>query len=131
MASADGPPDPKALREATSPSSIFSRQREIQIAGVRFRIRRLTLLEELEWYGERERIIAEDGVSQSEKVVRIWESLLRRVVVEPVCRQYTEELPAPVIARLIENIFELHLWNMDFPISRLGSSSTSPSNTTS
>lgn len=125
------PPDPQTLKEKTSPTNLFNRFKEVEIAGVRFRLRRLTLMEELAWYGERERILGEPSGDRMEKIVNIWESLLSKVVLEPRCQRYTEELPAAVIAKLLETVFDLHLWNMDFPISRQDSSSTNLSNTPS
>ncbi|MCS6770366.1 MAG: hypothetical protein NZ570_08035 [Candidatus Caldarchaeum sp.] len=108
------PPPPDELKKATHPSSLFKRSVEVEVAGVRFVVRRMTLAEELEWYAERDRIMAEDGLSHVEKVVKVWDMLLRRVVAEPKLSSYVEELPTPVVAHLVQVITELHLWNMGF-----------------
>ncbi|MEM1943779.1 MAG: hypothetical protein QXY50_00840 [Candidatus Caldarchaeum sp.] len=108
------PPAPGELKKATEPSSLFKRVMELDLAGVRFVVRRMTLAEELEWYAERDRVMSEDGLSHVEKVVKAWEGLLHRVVVEPRLTSYVDELPTPVIAALIQAITDLHLWNMGF-----------------
>ena len=111
-------PSPKHVREITSPASLFQREKETEIHGVRFRLRRMTLREELEWYREREEILSSDNMKNEEKVVEMWERLLQRVVESPKLEKYTEELPSTVIAKLIEEITKLHLWDMDFPTYR-------------
>jgi len=110
-------PSPEELRNKTSPEALFRREAEVVIAGRRFVVRRMTLAEELEWYALREKVLAEDGLSHGEKVAKIWEALLQRVVVEPRLGTYVEELPTVVVARLIQVVSELHLWDMDFRIS--------------
>lgn len=80
----------------------------------------MTVAEELEWYGEREKILSDQSMTQVEKVVRVWERLLERVVEHPRLANYVEELPTSVVARLIETITDLHLWNMDFRSSPRG-----------
>ncbi|MDJ0270976.1 MAG: hypothetical protein QXN23_03550 [Candidatus Caldarchaeum sp.] len=107
-------PPPDELKKKTSPTQLFKKFEEFEAFGHRFRIRRMTLAEELEWYSERDKILAENGVSQAEKLAKIWERLLQRVVESPRLENYVEELPTPVLARLIQAITELHLWNMDF-----------------
>ncbi|MEM4288023.1 MAG: hypothetical protein QXV97_04370 [Candidatus Caldarchaeum sp.] len=107
-------PPPDELKANTSPVQLFRKTAELEIAGHRFVVRRMSLAEELEWYGLRDRIMADDGLTDVEKVVRVWESLLQRVVVEPRLQSYVEELPAPAVAHLIQTITELHLWNTDF-----------------
>ncbi|MEM2333902.1 MAG: hypothetical protein QXD31_01180 [Candidatus Caldarchaeum sp.] len=108
------PTPPDELKKNTSPTQLFKRAAEVDIAGHRFVVRRMTLAEELECYGLREKIMAEDGLTDVERVVKVWENLLQRVVVEPRLQSYVEELPAPVIASHIQTVTELHLWNMDF-----------------
>ena len=111
---------PKYVKEITSPESLFQREKEIEISGVRFRIRRMTLREELKWYRERDEILSNNGMNNEEKVVEIWEKLLQRVITSPKMKRYTEELPSVVIAKLIDEITHLHLWDMDFHTSRRG-----------
>ncbi|MEM0349381.1 MAG: hypothetical protein QXD24_04290 [Candidatus Caldarchaeum sp.] len=107
-------PPPDELKRKTSPAELFKKFEEVEVFGHRFRIRRMTLAEELEWYGEREKMLAENGSSQAEKLAKVWEKLLQRVVESPRLERYVDELPTPVLARLIQAITELHLWNMDF-----------------
>ena len=113
-------PSPAEVKERTAPHSIFQRERKLTIHGVEFKLRRMTLREELGWYALRDSIFRDSNVDEQEKVVRVWEELLKRVVVEPKLSSYTEELPTTVIARLIEEITRIHLWDMDFPTSRQG-----------
>lgn len=108
------PPPPDELKKKTSPAELFKKFAEVEVAGQKFRIRRMNLAEELEWYGERERVFADENISQVEKIVNIWEKLLQKVVEHPRLPRYVDELPAPVVAKLVEAVTELHLWNMDF-----------------
>jgi len=110
-------PSPEELKKKTAPEALFRREAEVVVAGRRFVVRRMTLAEELEWYALRERVLAEDGLSHGEKVAKIWEHLLQRVVVEPRLSSYVEELPTVAVARLVQAVSELHLWDMDFRIS--------------
>lgn len=103
---------PQDSRFATS--RLFARESEIEIEGVRFRIRRLTLKEELEWMAERDRILADQSRTREEKVVEIWGALLRRVLIEPKLENPLEELPAAVISLLITEIEKLQMWDVPF-----------------
>ncbi|MEM2257822.1 MAG: hypothetical protein QXU87_03980 [Candidatus Caldarchaeum sp.] len=114
----DVPPPEEAKKIA---ENLFKREAELDVLGVKFRVRRMTLKEELDWYEFRDKIFKNDAET-SEKLVKIWEELLQRCVVEPRCARYTEELPGPVIMRLIDAISELHLWNVDFRLLRRASS---------
>lgn len=105
-------PTPERVKELVS--GLFRRESELEVKGVRFRVRRMTLREELDWYEFRDKTFRDDSLDTNEKLVTVWEELLRRCVVEPRLERYTEELPGPVVAFLIEAISELHLWNVDF-----------------
>ena len=102
------------VKERTGAESLFQREKTVVVAGVSFRLRRMTLLEEMEWQRVRSEIMGDGKLDWREKVVRVWEELLRRVVKEPRLESYTEELPAAALARLVEETAKLHLWDMDF-----------------
>ena len=106
--------DPKEVKERTAPQNLFQREKQITINDVTFKLKRMTLREELEWYGERDEIMQDKNLSNRDKIILVWERLLRKVIVEPKLESYTEELPATVVARLIDEITKLHLWDMDF-----------------
>lgn len=112
--------DPREVKERTSSGSLFQRERRIMVNGVEFKLRRMTLREELEWYRERDSILKNAEMEERDKVVIIWEHLLKRVVEEPKLRNYTEELPAVVVAKLIDEITKLHMWDLDFTTYRRG-----------
>ena len=107
-------PTPDKVKKLASTSNLFRREIEIEIQGVKFKIRRMTLREELEWYRFRDEIFRNDKLDDSEKLVKIWETLLQRCIVEPKLESYTEELPGAVIGYLLDIIRDLHLWNVDF-----------------
>ncbi len=110
-------PTPEKVKEIASTSRIFRREIEAEIEGVKFRIRRMTLREELDWYAFRDEVMKREG-DTAEKLVTIWERLLHTCIAEPRLEKYTEELPGPVIAYLIDLIADLHFWNVDFRGSR-------------
>ncbi|MEM2003900.1 MAG: hypothetical protein QXK84_06695 [Nitrososphaerota archaeon] len=105
-------PTPEKVKELAS--GLFRREAELEVRGVKFRVRRMTLKEELDWYEFRDKIFKDESLDANEKLVKVWEELLQRCVVEPRLFRYTEELPGPVVAFLIDAISELHLWNVDF-----------------
>jgi len=107
------PPTPDKVKELASSSRIFRREIEVEIEGVKFKMRRMTLKEELDWYAFRDETLKSEG-DTTEKLVKVWENLLQRCIVEPKLNCYTEELPGPVIAYLIDIISELHYWGVDF-----------------
>ena len=125
------PPTPDKVKKLASTSNLFTREREIEIRGVKFKIRRMTLREELEWYRFRDEVFKDEKLAADEKLVKIWEELLQRTVVEPKLESYTEELPAAIIGFLIDVVSELQMWNVDFRGLRRASSSTRSSNTVS
>lgn len=101
--------------ERTRLSRLFSREATVEIEGVVFRLRRMSLREELEWMALRENVLRDDGLTRDEKIVKIWEDLLRRVVVEPRLENPVEELPATVTALIVSEIERLHLWDLPLP----------------
>mgnify|MGYP000536499155 CR=1 FL=1 len=110
----EGIPTPEKVKKLASTSNLFKRETEIEIQGVKFRIRRMTLKEELEWYRFRDETLRNDKLDDTEKLVKIWENLLQRCIVEPKLKSYTEELPGAVIGYLLDVIRDLHFWNVDF-----------------
>ncbi len=110
----------KEVKERTAASSLFQREKRIAVNGVEFMLRRMTLREELEWYRERDSILQNQDMHERDKVVYVWESLLKRVVEEPKLSSYTEELPAVVVAKLIDEITKLHMWDLDFTTYKRG-----------
>ncbi|MEM0445559.1 MAG: hypothetical protein QXO86_03420 [Nitrososphaerota archaeon] len=101
--------------ERTRLSRLFVREASVEVGGALFKLRRMTLKEELEWMATRDRILGDGACSREEKIVQIWSELLRRVVVEPRLENPVEELPATVIALLVSEIEKLHLWDLPFP----------------
>ncbi|MEM0382403.1 MAG: hypothetical protein QW059_05145 [Nitrososphaerota archaeon] len=102
--------------ERTRLSRLFARESRAEVDGVEFRLRRMTLREELEWIALRDKILADESKTREEKIVEIWSELLRRVVVEPRLENPVEELPAAAISLLVAEIEKLHLW--DLPLAR-------------
>jgi len=112
------PPSPSEVKERTKPHNLFQREKTVEIAGEKFKLKRMTLREELEWYRIRDETLNNREIPNQEKIIKIWEELLRRVVQEPKLGNYTEELPTVVITRLIDEITKLHLWDLDFHTSK-------------
>lgn len=104
------------LAERTSLGRLFRRETSVEVDGVVFRLRRMSLREELEWMAAREKILGDESRSREERIVEIWGDLLRRVVVEPRLEDPVEELPAAVVSLLVSEIERLHLW--DLPLAR-------------
>ena len=107
-------PTPEKVKKLASTSNLFKREVEFEIQGVKFKVRRMTLKEEMEWYRFRDEVFRDDKLDDAEKLVKIWENLLQRCVVEPKLESYTETLPGSVIGYLLDVIRDLHLWNVDF-----------------
>lgn len=101
--------------ERTRLGRLFAREASVMVDGVEFRLRRMTLREELEWMALRDKILGDDSKTREEKIVEIWAELLRRVVVEPRLENPVEELPATAISILVSEIERLHLWDLPLP----------------
>ncbi len=98
--------------ERTRIGSLFRRHATVEAGGVVFKLRRMSLKEELEWIARREAILADQSKTREEKVVDIWGDLLKRVVEEPRLEDPVEELPATVVSALLAEIEKLHLWDL-------------------
>ncbi|MCS7145340.1 MAG: hypothetical protein RMJ28_06985 [Nitrososphaerota archaeon] len=102
--------------ERTRLGRLFAREATVEVEGVEFRLRRMTLREELEWMALRDKVMSDETRSREERIVEVWGDLLRRVIVKPKLESPVEELPAAVVSLLTSEIERLHLW--DLPLQR-------------
>ncbi len=102
--------------ERTRLGRLFRREASVEVDGHVFKLRRMSLREELEWMALRESILSDEGKTREEKIVEVWADLLRRVLAEPRLENPVEELPAAVVSALVAEIERLHLW--DLPLTR-------------